>query len=228
MNGTPWANAFGRLQTGPSERSPASYQSSSASSPGSIASAPSRWSTATGGPAVVVPQRDRDRRRAAASRTAPARSSASSRPAAAVASAAATGCSTGGAGSNSSTPSSRGDPIAPARHPSERGEHREDRPAHAAGAHPRKVEVAAGPARRRSARGPRWSGRRCARRTPPPRQLLGHPQGQVDRRQAVDAVGVRARAGSRAAPRDRRRGPSSPPTAPCAAGCPSCFISGTP
>ena len=42
MNGTPWANAFARLHTGPSERSPAAYHSSSDSSAGSIASAPSR------------------------------------------------------------------------------------------------------------------------------------------------------------------------------------------
>ena len=49
-NGTPWPKALARLQTGPSERRPAAYHSSSDSSPGSIASAPSRWRTATGGP----------------------------------------------------------------------------------------------------------------------------------------------------------------------------------
>ena len=42
MNGTPCANALGRLHTGPIERSPAAYQRSSASRPGSMASAPSR------------------------------------------------------------------------------------------------------------------------------------------------------------------------------------------
>ena len=50
MKGTPCANAFGRLHTGPSDRRPAPYQRSSASRPGSMASAPSRWSTAAGGP----------------------------------------------------------------------------------------------------------------------------------------------------------------------------------
>src|SRR6201999_3685845 len=50
-NGTPSPNQFGRLQTGPSERSPASYQNGSASSSGSIASAPSTCRTAAGGSA---------------------------------------------------------------------------------------------------------------------------------------------------------------------------------
>ena len=45
-NGTPVANAFGRLQTRPRERSPAAWSTASASSAGSIGSAPSRWSTA--------------------------------------------------------------------------------------------------------------------------------------------------------------------------------------
>ncbi len=54
MNGTPWPNALDRLHTGPSDRNPASYQSSSASSPGSIASAPSRCRTATGGPSAAT------------------------------------------------------------------------------------------------------------------------------------------------------------------------------
>src|ERR1700726_870210 len=40
-NGTPWPNAFDRLQTGPRERSPASYNTSRTSKFGSIASAPS-------------------------------------------------------------------------------------------------------------------------------------------------------------------------------------------
>ena len=40
-NGTPCANAFDRLQTGPRERSPASYNTSRSSKFGSIASAPS-------------------------------------------------------------------------------------------------------------------------------------------------------------------------------------------
>ena len=42
-NGTPCPNALARLQTGPSERSPAAYQTSSASRSVSIASAPSMW-----------------------------------------------------------------------------------------------------------------------------------------------------------------------------------------
>ena len=45
-NGTPWPNAFGRLHTGPSERSPAAYSTSSSSKFASIASAPSICSTA--------------------------------------------------------------------------------------------------------------------------------------------------------------------------------------
>ena len=45
-NGTPWPKMLGRLQTGPSERRPAAYSTSSASSSGSIASAPSMCSTA--------------------------------------------------------------------------------------------------------------------------------------------------------------------------------------
>ena len=40
-NGTPCPNALGRLQTGPRERSPASYNTSRSSKFGSIASAPS-------------------------------------------------------------------------------------------------------------------------------------------------------------------------------------------
>jgi hypothetical protein len=43
--GTPWPKAFGRLQTGPTDRTPAACQASSADRPGSIASAPSRCST---------------------------------------------------------------------------------------------------------------------------------------------------------------------------------------
>ena len=78
-NGTPCANAFARLHTGPSERSPAAYQRSSASSPGSIASAPSRWITAAGGPpSQRAPSRSSIPR---AIRTWPSRSSATSRPA---------------------------------------------------------------------------------------------------------------------------------------------------
>ena len=50
MNGTPWANAFERLHTGPIERSPAAVPQVERLEPGSIASAPSRWSTAAGGP----------------------------------------------------------------------------------------------------------------------------------------------------------------------------------
>ncbi len=94
IRGTPWANAFERLQTGPSERRPAAYQSSSASSSGSIASAPSRCSTATGGPASTAAASTSAMARA--SRRAPWRSSASRRPAAAVASAAAVAWSSSG------------------------------------------------------------------------------------------------------------------------------------
>ena len=56
-NGTPWANAFGRLQTGPSERRPAACSSSSACSSGSIASAPSMWATAASVPAARAASR---------------------------------------------------------------------------------------------------------------------------------------------------------------------------
>ena len=54
MKGTPWPNALERLHTGPSDRSPAAYQCSSASSSGSIASAPSMCSTAAGWTVGVV------------------------------------------------------------------------------------------------------------------------------------------------------------------------------
>ena len=56
-NGTPCANAFGRLQTGPSDRRPAACQRSSASRSGSIASAPSRCSTAASTPSASAPSR---------------------------------------------------------------------------------------------------------------------------------------------------------------------------
>ena len=66
-NGTPWANAFGRLQTGPSERRPAACSSSSACRPGSTASAPSTCATAASDAGrargVEVPGRAGDRRR---------------------------------------------------------------------------------------------------------------------------------------------------------------------
>ncbi len=97
-NWTPVANSLARLQTGPSERSPAAYQSSSACSPGSIASAPSRCRTAAGGP----PSRAASRSAALRARTtSPARASASRRPATALASAAATACETGSASATS-------------------------------------------------------------------------------------------------------------------------------
>ena len=76
-NGTPCPNAFERLHTGPSERRPAPYQNSSASSPGSIASAPSRWRIAAGGPSpsrarveIVDPPGDRGHGRRARARAA--------------------------------------------------------------------------------------------------------------------------------------------------------------
>ena len=71
-NGTPVANAFARLHTGPSERRPAACQSSSASSSGSIASAPSRWATAASTPASRARSRSPGARAIA---TWPARSS---------------------------------------------------------------------------------------------------------------------------------------------------------
>ena len=76
-------SAFASALTGPSDRSPAAYQVSSASRAGSIASAPSRCSTAAGGPSSswAASRSATDR----ATRTCPARSSASSRPAAAEA-----------------------------------------------------------------------------------------------------------------------------------------------
>ena len=47
---TPSANAFGRLQTRPSERRPCSYSSARLSSSGVIGSAPSKWRIAASGP----------------------------------------------------------------------------------------------------------------------------------------------------------------------------------
>ena len=47
---TPWANAFGRLHVGPTERSPSAWSAGSSSRPGSIASAPSMCMTASTGP----------------------------------------------------------------------------------------------------------------------------------------------------------------------------------
>ena len=52
-NGTPCPNAFGRLHTGPSERSPAWCRTSRVSNSGSIASAPSIWRTAANAPASM-------------------------------------------------------------------------------------------------------------------------------------------------------------------------------
>src|SRR3954447_6293677 len=101
-NGTPWAKAFGRLHTGPSERRPAACQKSSASRPGSIASAPSRCMTAARTPASRAASRSPGAR---ASRRCPSRSSASSRPAARVASGAATSWPIGSASGRLNAPS---------------------------------------------------------------------------------------------------------------------------
>ena len=81
-NWTPVAKSLARLQTGPSERRPIAYQAGSASRPGSIASAPSRWRTATGGASSASAASMSATRRATVS--SPARSSAKRRPAAAV------------------------------------------------------------------------------------------------------------------------------------------------
>ena len=92
-NGTPWPNALWRLWTGPSERSPASYQNASVSRSGSIASAPSTCATA-----AITPS-SRAASRSAAARTIrrwPSRSSRSIRANVRVACATAT-CSPTGA-----------------------------------------------------------------------------------------------------------------------------------
>ena len=103
-NGTPWANAFGRLHTGPSERSPAAYQRSSASRPGSIASAPSTWATAARTPASRAASRSPGAR---AIRTCPSRSSPIRRPSVRATFAAASSWEIGAAISASSSASSK-------------------------------------------------------------------------------------------------------------------------
>src|SRR6478672_2370868 len=104
MNGTPWANALGRLQTGPSERRPAAYQSSRAWSAGSIASAPSWCMTAASTPS------SRAASRSAIVRTIrrwPSRSRPSRRPAACDVVAAAISGPIGAASSTSIRPPAR-------------------------------------------------------------------------------------------------------------------------
>ena len=141
MNGTPWANAFGRLHTGPIERSPAAYQRSSASSAGVDRLGAlqvqhrHRRPVVVGSSAIEI----RDDR---ATRTKPVALERQQPP-------------RGGArvgGGHRVLHRRRGlelDHAVVTRHPDlarapVRGrEHREDRPADAAGAHPRQVEVAA-------------------------------------------------------------------------------------
>ncbi len=188
MNGTPWANAFGRLHTGPIDRSPAPYQRSSASSPGSIASAPSRWSTAAGGPASSPNARSRSAPHRAI-RTCPRPLERQQPPG--------DRARVGGrhrvlhrwSGLELEHPIVPRDLHLP-RAPIRAGEHREDPSAHAAGAHPREVEVAAGPAVRDQSVIVGGEG------IVVPVEYRRHGgysvtgSGQVDRRQPVDAVGV--------------------------------------